>query len=85
LFLSVDGIAAAYGITTPNVEEAHLIQIMIEISKKVIVVTDSSKFNNRGFAYIAPVSIIDTLITDLKIPDNECSTLKNMGIDVVLV
>src|SRR5690606_802163 len=46
LFLGVDGFDTNYGISTPNIEEAHLNQIMIGMSKKVIVVADSSKFNH---------------------------------------
>jgi DeoR family transcriptional regulator of aga operon len=64
LFLGVDGFDLDFGISTPNPEEAHLNQIMIEISKEVIVVTDSSKFQRRGFAFIAPVNKINIVVTD---------------------
>ncbi len=84
LFLGVDGFDTGYGISTPNVEEAHLNQIMIEMSKRVIVVADSSKFNHRGFAFIAPVSKIHTLITDKGIPSEEKSRLDALGIEVLI-
>jgi DeoR family transcriptional regulator of aga operon len=85
LFLGVDGIDSSYGISTPNFEEAHLNSVMIELVKEVIVVTDSSKFLKRCFAYIAPVSRISTLITDRNIPQSEYKALLNIGVDVVLV
>jgi DeoR family transcriptional regulator of aga operon len=84
LFLGVDGFDTAYGLSTPNIEEAHLNQIMIEMSKKVIVVADSSKFNRRGFAFIAPVTKIHTLITDKGIPAEERSKLEALGIEVLI-
>ena len=84
LFLGVDGIDSTYGISTPNFEEAHLNSVMIEIVKEVIVVTDSSKFLKRSFAYIAPISSINTLITDRNIPQSELTALKNMGVNVVI-
>jgi DeoR family transcriptional regulator of aga operon len=84
LFLGVDGFDTGYGISTPNIEEAHLNQIMIEMSKEVIVVADSSKFQRRGFAFIAPISKIHTLITDKGIPADEKLKLENMGIEVLI-
>lgn len=84
LFLGVDGFDTGYGLSTPNIEEAHLNQIMIEMSKRVIVVADSSKFNRRGFAFIAPVTKIHTLITDRGIPAEERSKLEALGIDVLI-
>ena len=84
LFLGVDGFDTNYGISTPNIEEAHLNQIMIGMSKKVIVVADSSKFNHRGFAFIAPVPKIHTLITDKGIPGDERAKLEALGIEVIV-
>ena len=85
LFLGVDGIDFAYGISTPNIEEAHLNQVMIDIAQEIFVVTDSSKFLKRSFAYIAAVSCINTLITDSNIPQSEYDALLNLGVKVVLV
>jgi DeoR family transcriptional regulator of aga operon len=84
LFLGVDGFDTSYGISTPNIEEAHLNQIMIEMSKKVIVVADSSKFQRRGFAFIAPMTKIHVLITDRGIPAAEKMKLENMGVEVLI-
>jgi DeoR family transcriptional regulator of aga operon len=58
---------------------------MIEISKEVIVVTDSSKFQRRGFAFIAPVNKIDTVVTDKGISAENKSKLENMGVNVIIV
>lgn len=84
LFLAVDGFSTTYGLSTPNVEEAHLNKVMIEISKKVIVVTDSSKFLKRSFAFIAPISEIDVVITDSGIDPEEKKKLENAGVQVII-
>ncbi len=84
LFLAVDGFSAVHGLSTPNVEEAHLNKIMIGISKKVIVVTDSSKFQKRSFAFIAPVSDIDVVVTDAGIDHEEKRRLENAGVQVII-
>jgi DeoR family transcriptional regulator of aga operon len=85
LYLGVDGIDSGYGLTTPNVEEAHLNRIMIDAVKEVIVVTDSSKFQRRSFAFITPLDVVQTVITDEGIPEEEYKVLKDMGIQVLIV
>ncbi len=84
LFLGVDGIDAQYGISTPNVEEAHLNRIMIELSNEVFVVTDSSKFNRRSLAFIASMDKVHTVITDRGIPPEEKEKLENIGIKMLI-
>lgn len=84
LYLGVDGFDTNHGISTPNLEEAHLNQIMIEISKEVIVVTDSSKFQRRGFAFIAPINKITTVVTDKGISAEDKSKLESAGIKVII-
>ncbi|MFO7447361.1 MAG: transcriptional repressor AgaR [Ignavibacteriaceae bacterium] len=85
LFIGVDGIDSQYGISTPNIEEAQLNRMMIDISKEVIVITDSSKFLRRSFAFIAPMSDVDIVITDTNIPKDELQRLENMDVKVILV
>ncbi len=85
LFLGVDGIEADFGISTPNIEEAYLNRIMISISREVFVVTDSSKFNKRSFAFIAPMSNIHYVITDKNIPQEEKAKLEKAGVQVICV
>ncbi len=85
LIIGVDGIDSEYGISTPNIEEAQLNKLMIEISKEVIVVTDSSKFTRRSFAFIAPISKIDVVVTDSNIPSKEYEALINSGVKVYTV
>jgi DeoR family transcriptional regulator of aga operon len=57
---------------------------MIEISKEVIVVTDSSKFQGRGFAFIAPVNKIHTIVTDKGILPENKDKLEKLGIRVLI-
>lgn len=85
VFLGVDGFDLDFGISTPSPEEAHLNQIMIEISKEVIVLTDSSKFERRGFAFIASLNKINTVVTDKGIRPEHKVKLEGMGVKVILV
>lgn len=85
LFLAVDGFNTTHGMSTPNVEEAHLNRVMIEIAKQVVVVADSSKFHKRSFAFIAPVTEVDVVVTDAGIPVEDRKKLENAGVKVIIV
>ena len=85
LFLGVDGIDSDFGITTPNMEEAYLNRLMIERSKEIFVVTDSSKFEKRSMAYITGLENIDTLITDVNIPEKQKRLCENKKVKVITV
>jgi len=84
VFLGVDGFDTRQGISTPNVEEASLNQIMIEIATEVIVLADSSKFSKRSLALICPVTEIDTVITDNRILPEDKKRLQDAGVNVVI-
>lgn len=84
LFIGVDGFDIQHGLSTPNVEEADLNKTMIEISKEVITITDSSKFLKRSFASICPISKIDVLVTDDGIDPNTKLELEQAGIKVLI-
>ena len=85
LFLGVDGIDSTYGLSTPNSEEAHLNRLMIEVVREVIVVTDSSKFLRKSFAFISTMDKVHTIVTDRGIPDREYKAFLQLGIKIHLV
>lgn len=84
LFLGVDGLDFDFGISTPNIEEAHLNRIMIEISRQVIVLADSSKVKKRSLGVICPLSKVDILITDDGLSPNYRTRLEQLGVEVII-
>jgi len=85
VFLGVDGFDTKHGIFTPNVEESRLNEIMIEISKEVIVLVDSSKFKKRSLAFICTIDKINKVITDSNISEEDKRRLLDAGIEVIIV
>ena len=85
LFLGVDSFSLENGISTPNLEEALLNQLMMQQASQVIAVFDSSKFNKRSFSFVANVKDLNCIITDSAIPSGMASKLKAMNIDVRIV
>ena len=85
LFLGVDSFSLENGISTPNLEEALLNQVMIQQAEKVIAVFDSSKFNKRSYVHIADAKQLDCIITDRAIPTGMASKLRALGVEVRIV
>lgn len=69
LFLGVDGFDIEKGITTHHEPEAQLNRKMVETARRVIAVTDSSKFGRVCLHRIIDVREIDDLVTDTGAPD----------------
>lgn len=84
LFLGVDGIHLEKGLYTPNVEEAHLNEQMINISNEIIVLADSSKFDRLSFAHICGLEKVNVIVTDNKIDPEFKSQLVDKGIEVII-
>jgi DeoR family transcriptional regulator of aga operon len=85
VILGVDGIELTSGLSTHFEHEATLNRLMCEISKEVIAVTDSSKFDRSGFHIIAPLKSIDTLVTDSNIPQIYIDYFESHHIKLVIV
>jgi len=85
LFLGVDGFDTQTGVSTPNLLEAQLNRLMVQIAARVIAVCDSSKFGRSSLSSIVPLSNIHGVITDDEIPRQHLRALKKAGIEVVLV
>ena len=84
LFLSTDGFDTKQGIFTPNIDEAHLNGIMIEIAKEVILVTDSSKFKRKSLAFICGLDKITKVVTDAGIQADDRKRLEDAGIEILI-
>jgi DeoR family transcriptional regulator of aga operon len=74
-----------YGLSTPNLLEARVNRVMVEISKKVVAVCDASKFGRRSLSQILPPTGLHHVITDRAAPKSDLRALKESGIEVTLV
>lgn len=63
-FIGIDGASVKQGFTAHFVETADLVRKMAEQADEVVVISDSGKFGNPGFARILPFEGVDTLVTD---------------------
>jgi DeoR family transcriptional regulator, aga operon transcriptional repressor len=85
LFLAADGFDIEKGITTHFEPEALLNRKMCEVSREIIVVTDSSKFGRVCLHKILEPQRISKLITDDGIPPEAREALTRIGVQVIIV
>ncbi|PKM50942.1 MAG: DeoR family transcriptional regulator [Firmicutes bacterium HGW-Firmicutes-7] len=79
-FVGVNGITLENGLTTPYLEEAEIKRAMLAIASERIIITDHTKFQKVALCQIAPLSMIDKIITDKKLSDNEYNQYINNDI-----
>lgn len=85
LVIGADGLIPDRGLTSDNVREAGLFQIMARTAERVIVVADSSKIGVNQLQTVLPFEAIHVLVTDAGAPSLFVQALRQRGIDVVTV
>src|SRR5450755_3101559 len=85
LFLGVDGFDVHYGLSTPNLLEAKVNRVMVEVAKRTVAVCDSSKFGRRSLSLIVPSTALQEVITDRGVPKSDQRVLKQAGVEITLV
>lgn len=81
-FIEVDGVSLERGFTVNNVEFANAYKYFKSISKEVIIVADSSKFDKISLFQIASITEIKKVISDTNVPDEYKSYFFQNGIQI---
>ena len=82
-FIGTNGISARHGLSTPDSEEAAVKRAMVACANYVVVAADSTKVGREDFVSFAPISSVDTLITDAEISDADRRILTDEGVEVI--
>ena len=85
LFLGVDGFDVQYGLSTPNILEAKVNRVMVDVAKVSVAVCDASKFGRRSLALIVSPERLQHVITDNAAVKADVKALRKIGIEVTLV
>jgi DeoR family fructose operon transcriptional repressor len=73
------------GLTTPDIAEASVKRALIDAARRTVVLADHTKFGREDFARVAPLSIIDTVITDIELDGELAEDIENAGPRLVIV
>ena len=83
-FIGTNGISVRHGLSTPDSDEAAVKRAMVRCANYVVVVADSSKVGREDFVSFAPISSVDTLVTDAEISDADRAQFTEQGVEVVV-
>jgi DeoR family transcriptional regulator, fructose operon transcriptional repressor len=82
--IGVGGVSADGGLSTTILAEGRMMAEMLQAAPRRVVVADSSKFGHNVFAHIAPLSEIDTLVTDAEPDPALASALHKAQVEVLI-
>ena len=85
VFVGVDGIDPAGGLTTHHEIEAHTNWALIDRARRVVVVADSSKIGRVAFARICDLARVDEMITDADADAAVLARIAEAGVEVSTV
>jgi DeoR/GlpR family transcriptional regulator of sugar metabolism len=83
-FIGTDGFSLENGVTANHLEVAEVAKKVVESSESIFLVADSSKFNNRGFAFIQSLDRVTAIITDNKFPQKEINAFRKDKLNVII-
>jgi DeoR family fructose operon transcriptional repressor len=84
-FMGTNGISVERGLTTPDIAEATVKRALIGAARRTVVLADHSKFGREDFARVAPLSVVDTVITDVELDVELAEDIETAGPRVVIV
>lgn len=85
VFLGVNGVDLRRGLTTPSLSEARVKRIMLESARERILVADNTKYGAVAFAAIAPLDMLDRVVSDSGLPDEFRDEFERKKIEVLIV
>ena len=83
LFIGTDGFMIETGFTGNDYMRSEAVRDMAKQATKVMVITDSVKFNHKGTCNLIELTLVDTVYTDYKIPEEMESYFIENNIKVI--
>jgi DeoR family transcriptional regulator of aga operon len=84
-FLCAPGVRAGTGVTTSDIMEANLNQEMIAAAAQVTLIAESGSLGQRCLATICDFTKITRVICERSAAESELNSLREMGVQLVLV
>lgn len=84
VFVGMRAIDAHHGFTSDYSSEAMTDRAILGIAPNRVVVADHTKFARISNAFVAPVTAVNTIITDHDTPDDIIAELRELGLNVLI-
>ncbi|MBD2784420.1 DeoR/GlpR transcriptional regulator [Xenorhabdus sp. DI] len=84
-FISTSSWDFEHGISTPHEEKVLVKQALLEISRKKILISDSSKYGKYGMFHICPLSNLNGIVCDSQLPISVQQQLQELSLKLHIV
>lgn len=85
LFLMVSGITLDFGLSHHTISEITMKQAMIRSAREVILLADHTSFGEEAGIQVAPLTVVQRLITDDALPPSIRLNISKVGVQITLV
>jgi DeoR/GlpR family transcriptional regulator of sugar metabolism len=85
VIIGARAVSVTRGISAESPEEAEFLQTYINRGDHVILVTDSSKFHISALAQLAPLGVVNTVVTDDALDDDMAHQIQELGVFLLTV
>jgi DeoR family transcriptional regulator, aga operon transcriptional repressor len=85
VFMGTRGLSLEHGLTNDYLEETLTDRAILKVGRDVIIVADHSKINRVSTALLAPLNVMNTLVTDSKADRKFLTALRKTGIQIISV
>ncbi|MCX6015352.1 MAG: DeoR/GlpR family DNA-binding transcription regulator [Chloroflexales bacterium] len=83
IIFGIRGIDVMQGLTNDYLPETMTDRAILSAGKHVIIVADHTKLGRSAPAFVAPLSAIDTLVTDSNADSTLCHAIATIGVRVI--
>jgi DeoR/GlpR family transcriptional regulator of sugar metabolism len=84
LFLATGGISPSLELTYPGYSDLAVKKAMIDASKEVYLLADSTKFGVASFASLGSMNCVDAIVTDEGIEESTRKQLDALGVRLII-
>ena len=85
VIMGIRAIDAEHGLTNDYLPETMTDRAILNIGREIIIVADHTKCGRVSAAFVAPITAIHTLVTDVQAPPDFVAALTSRGIRVLTV
>ena len=82
--LGVTAIDPLYGMSSASHAEAEVKQLLIRAARQRIALADHTKFGKQSYAFVGPVTDVDTIVTDAGVDERYVQQLQDKGVQVIV-
>jgi DeoR/GlpR family transcriptional regulator of sugar metabolism len=84
-FLSADAIDDRFGISNANYLEAGIKSLLVKAAKRLILITDRTKFGKVAVTKVCDIKDVDLIITDKDLPQEMVNMIIRSGVSIKCV